>query len=114
EEKKFAQLWMLEGGDERRVGQAVGQFYGCDYVIKAVVSRHVACDGAAFVVNDHVVGLHANFAQHGAHQGGFVFAIPIMMGKNIGSRMWLKTADTQLYCNVAYVMLHKTADHLHL
>ena len=105
---------MLDGGDQRRVGQAVGQPDSGNRVIESVVRWHLPGDGATFRIDENVVRIDTNLAQHGPHKCGFVLAIAIAMRINIGRRMWLNSPDTQLNRHIADVMLREITDRLHL
>src|SRR5690348_13987602 len=99
---------MVDGGDEGGVGYVVGQLDGQDYMVESAnVCRHFRSDRAALRIDDYVVRLDANLAEHGAEQRGLVFAVSVAVGEDFRRRMGLVAADPELNGDVADIMLHE-------
>ena len=114
-EQEPSQLGMLNGGDQRRVRQAFGKF---DRDNNVVESAHTCgCfrrNRAAFVVDDHIERVHANFPQHRLHQRGFVLAVSVPVGEYLRGGVWLDPTNSQRDGDVAKVPLHELRQSPHL
>ena len=107
---------MLHGGDQRPVTRdGIGQLDGKNGMVKAPrMGRSFGIYPAALGIDDHVIGIGPNLAQQGIEQSGFVLAIAVMMGHDIGSGMGLPATNPQLDGDVAHVMLYELGQKLHL
>src|SRR5437588_10560723 len=70
-------------------------------------------DGAAPGVDDYIKGLDADLLQHGAEQGGLVFTVAVVMSEDIGGRMRLPAAYTQLNRHITDIVLNELGQRLH-
>ena len=105
---------MPQRRDQRRIGNALWQFDGKDDVVKPIVRGGISGYGSALCVDYHVIRLHADRAQHGTHQRSFVFAVAIAVSEHIAGGMRLPTANAELNCDVANILLHKFSNGLYL
>jgi hypothetical protein len=78
-------------------------------MVESVVRRHLTGGGSTFMVDQHVIGINAHLAQHGPHQRGFVFTISAVVRKDVGGRMWLKTAYAKLDRHLSDIVLHESS-----
>src|SRR5262249_31651582 len=107
EEQKPSQFRMLHRGDKRSAGDTIGQLDRKNRVIKTVVRRRVCCNGSSLSINDDVVGLRADRAEHGTHQCCLVLAVTVAVGKDIGCGMRLPATNAKLDGDVTNFVLHE-------
>ena len=99
-----------DGGQKDIFGQADGE----DGVVEGVIRRHLRGDGAGLRADDKMVSVDAEDSEHGGHQRGFVFAVPVAVGEHVRRGMRLEAADAKFNGNVADFFLHKVGNGGHL
>lgn len=105
---------MLDGGDQRRVGDVGGQFNRQNDVVEAAhVGWHLRRHRTAFGVDDDIERLDAGLAEHGTEKRGLVLAIAIAMREYLGGSMGLPASNAQFNSDVANVVLHEQRQRLH-
>src|SRR6266851_6044917 len=71
-------------------------------------------DSAALRVDDHIIGLHTNFAKHGAQESGFIFAVAISVEEDFGRGMRLPASDPKLDGDIPNILLRELGKRTHL
>src|SRR5690348_7287211 len=113
--QQAAELRVGVNGLQRRIVQAVRQMNGEDYVVEEIHHRRsLGGDPATRGVDRDVVGVHADFRQHGGHQGGFVFAVSVLVQEDFRRGVRLPSADAELDGDITNIALDKRGDGLHL
>ena len=77
------------------------------------VSGSFRCNGSALGVDDYVVRIDADFAQHGTHQRDLILAISVVMREYVRGGMWLQTTDSKFDGYVANVVLDEVGQDSH-
>ena len=112
-EQNPSQPGVLRNRDECGIFQVIGQLDGKNDMIETVVRRRTGRHRVPLIVDHHMVRVHANLTQHGSHQSGFIFAVPVAVGEHIRRGMGLPTTNTERYRDITNVVLQERGDGLH-
>src|SRR5215467_5394177 len=99
---------MLHDCDQGWVGGVRRQLDRQNRVIESGIRRCIWTDSATRRIDDNVVRINPDLAQHRSQQRGFVLAVAVAVRVYLGSRMRLKSSNSEFNRYIPDVFLNKS------